>query len=50
MSFRTAIAESYQRLLSLFAGGHDAVYAVDEEIAFTDEFERELIRRELHPF
>jgi hypothetical protein len=49
-SFRMTIEDSYRRLRQMFADGHKVIVPVDEEIAFTDEFERELIRRELHPF
>jgi hypothetical protein len=48
-SFLTAPAAWFTHLVTTLTSGHRPTYGADEDIAFSDSLERELIRRELHP-
>jgi hypothetical protein len=49
-SVLAALAAWYARITTRFTPGHRPEYDVYADVAFSDEMERELIRRELHPF
>jgi hypothetical protein len=47
-SLLDALNATYRRIASVFAAGHAPHHGWGEDVAFSDELERELIRRELH--